>query len=212
MSDRFASQGDRVVDILKGFGPSSAGKTLDELQAAARKSNAPAYEFFRRQSERGAWTPELEQLTQAPAVQDAIRSVVKTGANKTVVDGMPPIRNPFSTDAAGNLQLARQADGSIAYPNGQFWDYVQRELRGKAGEAARSGNNDLARDYGNLRTALVNHMDELFPACIAGSQRWRAVDHDEAARDTDRTAGARPKHSGRPVYHVVGFRRPRGPA
>ncbi|HEV2508634.1 hypothetical protein [Bosea sp. (in: a-proteobacteria)] len=164
VSDRFASQGDRVVDILKGFGPSSAGKTLDELQAAARKSNAPAYEFFRRQSEKGAWTPELENLAQAPAVQDAIRSVVKTGANKTVVDGMPPIRNPFTTDAAGNLQLARQADGSIAYPNGQFWDYVQRELRGKAGEAARSGNNDLARDYGNLRKGLVNHLDELFPA------------------------------------------------
>ena len=164
VSDRFASQGDRVVDILKGFGPSSAGKTLDELQAAARKSNAPAYEFFRRQSERGAWTPELENLAQAPAVQDAIRSVVKTGANKTVVDGMPPIRNPFTTDAAGNLRLARQADGSIAYPNGQFWDYVQRELRGKAGEAARAGNNDLARDFGNLRKALVDHVDELFPA------------------------------------------------
>lgn len=164
VSDRFASQGERVVDLLKGFGPSNAGKTLDELQAAARKSNAPAYEFFRRQSERGAWTPELEQLAQAPAVQDAIRSVVKTGANKTVVDGMPPIRNPFITDAAGNLRLARQADGSTAYPNGQFWDYVQRELRGKAGEAARSGNNDLARDYGNLRKALVNHLDELFPA------------------------------------------------
>jgi len=164
VSDRFASQGDRVVDILKGFGPSSAGKTLDELQAAARQSNKPAYEFFRRQSERGAWTPELEQLAQAPAVQDAIRSVIKTGANKTVVDGMPPIRNPFSSDAAGNLRLARQADGSIAYPNGQFWDYVQRELRGKAGEAARSGNNDLARDYGNLRKALLDHVDELFPA------------------------------------------------
>lgn len=163
-ADRFAGQGDRITDILRSFGPSAAGKTLDELQAAARASNRPAYGRAYMQGGRGIWDADLEALAQAPAVQDAIRSVVKTGANKTVAEGMPPIRNPFTTDAAGNLRLARQADGSIARPNLQFWDYVQRELRGKAGEAARAGNKDLASDFNNLRRAIVNRLDEAVPA------------------------------------------------
>lgn len=162
-ADRFAGQGDRIVDLLRGFGPSSAGKTLEELQAAARAANRPAYARAYMQGGAGLWDDNLATLAQAPAVQDAIRSVIKTGANKTVADGMPPIRNPFTTDAAGNLALARQADGSIARPNLQFWDYVSRELRGKAGEAARAGNKDLAGDYTNLRRQLLEQLDAAAP-------------------------------------------------
>lgn len=161
--DRFAGQGDRIVDLLRSFGPSSAGKTLEELQAAARAANRPAYARAYMQGGAGLWDENLASLAQAPAVQDAIRSVIKTGANKTVADGMPPIRNPFTTDAAGNLTLARRADGSIARPNLQFWDYVSRELRGKAGEAARAGNKDLAGDYTNLRRQLLDQLDAAAP-------------------------------------------------
>lgn len=164
VSDRFAGQGDRVVNILQGFGPSSAGKTLEQLEQAARLANRPAYGRAYMQGGGGLWNDTLEGLSQAPAVQDAIRSVLKTGANKTVAEGMPPIRNAFTTDAAGNLTLARQADGSIARPNLQFWDYVSRELRGKAGEAARAGNKDLASDYGNLRRMLLSELDSAVPA------------------------------------------------
>lgn len=164
VSDRFAGQADRVVNILQGFGPSSAGKTLEQLEQAARLANRPAYGRAYLQGGNGLWNETLEGLSQAPAVQDAIRSVMKTGANKTVAEGMPPIRSAFTTDAAGNLTLARQADGLIARPNLQFWDYVSRELRGKAGEAARAGNKDLAGDYSNLRRMLLNELDTAVPA------------------------------------------------
>lgn len=163
-ADRFAGQGDRITELLRSLGPSAAGKTLDELQAAARAANRPAYGRAYMQGGRGIWDADLEALAQAPAVQDAIRSVIKTGANKTVAEGMPPIRNPFTTDTAGSLTLARQADGSIARPNLQFWDYVQRELRGKAGEAARAGNKDLAGDFNALRRAILDRLDEAVPA------------------------------------------------
>lgn len=185
-ADRFAGQGDRITDLLRSLGPSAAGKTLDELQAAARAANRPAYGRAYMQGGRGIWTPDLEGLAQAPAVQDAIRSVIKTGANKTVADGMPPVRNPFTTDAAGNLTLARQADGSIARPNLQFWDYVQRELRGRAGEAARAGNKDLAGDFNNLRRAIVERLDEAVPAFrearSGAAQAFQAEDALEAGQ------------------------------
>jgi hypothetical protein len=217
-SDRFAGQGDRITEILRGLGPSSAGKTLDELQQAARSANRPAYARAYMQGGAGLWTPELAGLAQAPAVQDAIRSVIKTGANKTVADGMPPIRNPFVTDAAGNLTLARQADGSVARPGVQFWDYVQRELRGKAGEAARSGNKDLAGDYNNLRRAIVGHLDEAVPAFrearSGAAQAFQAEDALEAgqkfvtsrmANDEARKALFRMKPAERELF-AEGFR------
>lgn len=184
--DRFAGQGDRITELLRGLGPSSAGKTLEELQQAARLANRPAYARAYMQGGAGLWSDELAGLAQAPAVQDAIRSVIKTGANKTVADGMPPIRNPFVTDAAGNLTLARQADGSIARPNLQFWDYVSRELRGRAGEAARAGNKDLAGDFTNLRRQILNRLDEAVPAFrqarSGAAQAFQAEDALEAGQ------------------------------
>lgn len=217
-SDRFAGQGDRITDLLRSFGPSSAGQTLDDLQAAARAANRPAYGRAYMQGGGGLWTPELEGLAQAPAVQDAIRNVIKTGANKTVVDGMPPVRNPFTTDAAGNLTLNRLPDGSIARPNLQFWDYVQRELRGKAGEAARAGNKDLAGDFNNLRRAIVDRLDEAVPAFrearSGAAQAFQAEDALEAGQkfvasrmgnDEARKALARMKPAERNLF-AEGFR------
>lgn len=186
VSDRFASQGDRVVNILKGFGPSAAGKTLDELEQAARLANRPAYGRAYLQGGNGLWNDNLASLAQAPAVQDAIRSVIKTGANKTVADGMPPIRNPFTTDASGNLTLARRPDGSVATPNLQFWDYVARELRGKAGEAGRGGNKDQAGDFTNLRRMILSELDTAVPAFkearSSAAQFFQAEDALEAGQ------------------------------
>lgn len=185
-ADRFASQGDRITDVLRGFGPASAGKTLDELQAAARLSNRPAYARAYMEGVNGLWGDNIASLAQAPAVQEAIRGVIKTGANKTVADGMPPVRNPFTTDAAGNLTLSRRTDGSIATPNLQFWDYVARELRGKAGEAARAGNKDLAGDFNNLRRMLLNELDTAVPsfkqARSGAAQFFQAEDALEAGQ------------------------------
>jgi hypothetical protein len=218
VSDRFASQGDRVVDILKGFGPSAAGKTMDELEQAARLANRPAYGRAYMQGGNGLWNDNLASLAQAPAVQDAIRSVIKTGANKTVADGMPPIRNPFTTDAAGNLTLARQPGGSVATPNLQFWDYVARELRGKAGEAGRGGNKDLAGDYTNLRRMILTELDTAVPAFkearSGAAQFFQAEDALEAgqkfvtsrmANDEARKAVSRMKPQERELF-AEGFR------
>lgn len=218
VSDRFAGQGDRITNILRGFGPSSAGKTLEQLEQAARLANRPAYGRAYMQGGGGLWNDTLEGLSQAPAVQDAIRSVLKTGANKTVAEGMPPIRNAFSTDAAGNLSLARRADGSIARPNLQFWDYVARELRGKAGEAARAGNKDLASDYGNLRRILLSELDTAIPAFkearSGAAQFFQAEDALEAgqkfvsarmANDEARKAVAKMKPQERDLF-AEGFR------
>ena len=217
-ADRFAGQGDRITDMLRSFGPSAAGKTMEQLEQVARLSNRPAYARAYMEGGNGLWSENIASLAQAPAVQDAIRGVIKTGANKTVADGMPPIRNPFATDAAGNLTLSRRADGSIATPNLQFWDYVARELRGKAGEAARAGNKDLAGDFTNLRRMLLNELDTAVPsfkqARSGAAQFFQAEDALEAgqkfvtsrmANDEARKAVAKMKGPERELF-AEGFR------
>lgn len=217
-ADRFAGQGDRITDLLRSFGPSAAGKTMEQLEQVARLSNRPAYARAYMEGGNGLWSENIASLAQAPAVQDAIRGVIKTGANKTVADGMPPIRNPFATDAAGNLTLSRRADGSIATPNLQFWDYVARELRGKAGEAARAGNKDLAGDFTNLRRMLLNELDTAAPsfkqARSGAAQFFQAEDALEAgqkfvtsrmANDEARKAVAKMRGAERDLF-AEGFR------
>lgn len=164
VKDRFLGQTDRIAETLRSLGRADASKTIDELQNAARAANRPAYMKAYQEGGMGVWSDDLAQIAQAPAVQAAIKDVIKTGANKTVAQGMPPVRNPFTADAEGNLRLAQKADGSVAYPNLQFWDYVQRALRGKEGEAGRAGNKDLASDYGNLRRMIVDNLDNQVPS------------------------------------------------
>lgn len=163
IEERFATQGDRIVDTLRKIGGGNAGRTIDDLRDAAQASNRAAYANAYANGE-GVWSDQLRQLTAAPAVQDAIKSVLKTAANKTVAQGMPPVQRAFVETADGGIDLARRADGSVATPNVQFWDYLQRNLRGKAGEAARAGNNDLAGDYSTLRRQILAEVDEAVPA------------------------------------------------
>ncbi len=164
IDDRFASQGDRVVDVLRTLGGGNVARTLDDMREAAQMSNRVAYSKAYQDGADGVWNAQLEALTAAPAIRAAIRSVQRVGANKTVAQGMPPVRNAFEEAANGGLRLARRADGSTATPNIQFWDYVQRNLRGKAGEAARAGNKDLAADYTALRRQVLESIDEAVPA------------------------------------------------
>lgn len=169
--ERFYGQGDRMADKIGSLGPASAGKTVDEIQAAARAASKPAYAKAYQEGGLGVWNERLAELSQAPAIQEAIKSVVKTGANKTVIDGMPPVKNPFAVDESGMYRiLADRKTGNVAYPNLQFWDYVQRDLRGKMDVAYRQGNKDLGNDFRDLRSAILKEADTAVPSFASARQ------------------------------------------
>ena len=52
----------------------------------------------------------------------------------------------------------------------QFWDHVKRNLDDKISALSRAGENSAARDAAQLRSALVNHLDELVPQYQAARQ------------------------------------------
>lgn len=186
-ADRFAGQGDRITDLLRGLGPASAGKTLDELQAAARKANAPAYRQAYADGEAGLWTDRLSALAQAPAVRDAFKGAIKTGANRTVAEGLPPIRTPFGVDDAGNLVLQKAPDGSVPIPNLRFWDEVQRDLASQIGKAKRGGDDVAVKDLTALKRQILEELDTAVPsfgAARTGAHRaFQAEDALEAGQN-----------------------------
>lgn len=163
INPRFEAQGPRIADMITSQGGGNSVETLAQLQDAARRANRPLYAQAYREGGAGIWTPEIEQLTAAPAMQDAIRGAVRTGANADVAAGFPATRAPFNVAQDGTLSPVIGPDGSRAIPSLQFWDHVQRNLRDMAGSAERGGENHAASVYGSLRRSLLEQLDNAAP-------------------------------------------------
>lgn len=159
ISDRYATQQPRIAEFLKrefDFPDSTA--TIDRLHEAARLTNRPAYKKAYAEGQ-AIWDDGLEQLVQAPVMQQAIRLAFVTGRNRATLDGFGPIKNPFVLNReTGALELQPGV-----FPNLQFWDHVKRNLD-------RTG-----RDGQAFSRALRDHLDDIVPSYAdarAGAARF----------------------------------------
>jgi hypothetical protein len=159
-SDRFESQGSRIVDFVRSLssGGANATRTREDLLAQAAKENAVNYRVAEARGRGAIWDETLEQLAQAPVVQGAIREATRRGANRAAGEGREAITNPFVVDEAG----ARLINPDLP-PNLRFWDQVQRDLRDDVDKLLRTGAKSEARDVENIRRQLNAHLDEMVP-------------------------------------------------
>jgi hypothetical protein len=82
-SDRFSGQGGRVEDWLNTtFNFPNADETQTALKQTARTINRPAYATAYSKGAGGLWDDGLEQMSQAPVVQDAIRKTMVSAKNE----------------------------------------------------------------------------------------------------------------------------------
>lgn len=172
--DRFQSQSERVgsfVESLTGGNRDTAG-TVEDLQRAASQVNRPAYARAYREGQ-AVWTPGLEQLLQAPAVQDAVRQTMRTGGNRAAAQGFQPVRQAFE-EVDGRLTLRTNPDGSRAIPNLQFWDQVKRNLDDMVTAGQREGRGNAAGDVRDLRNMLRDELDRAVPS-YADARRGAAA-------------------------------------
>lgn len=164
------TQLDRAETFIKGLVPrANATQTAEDLQAAARRANEPAYRSAYNQAP-AVWTPELKRLTTAPDVQDAIQKATRIGANKATAEGFKPPVNPFVKLPDGSILPRVKPDGSRALPSLQFWDHVKQALDDKISVAKRAGENGQVRDLTMLKTQLTDHLDSVAPAYKAARQ------------------------------------------
>jgi hypothetical protein len=190
ISERYAGQGERIGGFLKGFlghRVTAGGElsTREALQAAARKANKPAYAKAYQEGE-AVWSDTLEQISQAPDVQAAIRRATRTGANRAAADGFKPVKNPFVTKDE-KLIPAVQPDGSRALPSLQFWDHVKRNLDDQIATLDRAGRKSAAADARDLKNQLVAELDSVVPSYAearAGAARFFGAQDALEAGDT----------------------------
>ncbi len=164
--DRFATQGNRAVAFVKRL----AGGNVDDLaiqegiRYAAKAANDPAYaRAFARPEAQQLFTPELQELMQAPAVQRAASMATTRSANRGAVEGFKAVQNPFHKATDGTFKLRRTADGKLVAPSLRFWDQVKRNLDGEIGKAGRTGDSTLQGDLMGLKRKLVSALDDIVP-------------------------------------------------
>jgi inorganic pyrophosphatase-like protein len=161
--ERFEQQSPRVAGFIRDLtGGGNATDDLERIQDVARRANRPAYRAAYAAGEDGLWTPELERLAGSPAVRRAMQSAVERGRDRAVSEGYGAF-NPGVSFENGVMQFGR-GRGAPPYPNMQFWDYTQRELRDAATAATRSGRNEEAGALNGLRRNLLTELDAANPA------------------------------------------------
>lgn len=161
---RYRNMSPRVADFVRTrTGSRDAGGDLEALQTAAQKANRPAYKAAYVAGDRPIWSPEIERLTSADEVQAAITSAVKRGSNRAVADGMGGFNPPVTVHPDGRFTFNKGPTGVPTYPNIQFWDYVQRNLRDTYKALERVGRNEEADAVNQLRGQLNKELDRLVP-------------------------------------------------
>jgi hypothetical protein len=161
---RFEDQGTRIGGFIRQVtGGGHAGQNIDALESAARRANAPAYRSAYAAGDRPIWSPELERLVSSPSVEKAIGGAATRGKDRAVLDGMGGFNPAITVSPSGVVTFNKGPKGVPTYPNIQFWDYAQRELKDLAEKARRAGANEEAGAMFGLHKQLNQELDRLVP-------------------------------------------------
>src|SRR5215831_6869108 len=161
--DRFAGQSKRAGDFIKGLtGGADAAGDLEAIRERARVINRPRYNLAYMAGDRPIWSPELERLSASPAIQRAMGSAITSGKDRRIAFG----RNPQT--------------GGTTYPNIQYWDYVQRDLKDMA-EKIAGREPDKAMFLNKLHQQLNGELDKLVPTFQTARQgAWKSFQAEDA--------------------------------
>lgn len=167
LRNRAQGQVPRVVDVVRRLvGGNSSMANRDALRRAAAQTNTPAYRRAMSDPQaQSVWDGVLSDLTGAPEVQSAIRQAAAKGRSAAVMEGVPPIRNPFRMDQTGRMVPVQGVT-----PNLRFWDEVKKQLDAVGTREART----FAR-------TLRDHLDTIVPSYgVARAGAARFFDAEDA--------------------------------
>ncbi|WP_445222261.1 hypothetical protein ACKWRH_21640 [Bradyrhizobium sp. Pa8] len=154
IDDRFEEQSPRLAAWLRStFHYPNADAQQTALDNIARTVNRPNYAKAYADGANLKFTETLEQISQAPVVQEAIRRAMASAKNEAAKLGFTPPKTPFRFDETGRLKLKVNEDGSKMEPNLQFWDHVKRALD-------KTGTPE-AKDWARI---LREHLDDVVPS------------------------------------------------
>lgn len=176
ITQRFLGQTGRVEGDIRSMFPDAVdyAQTIDRLNTQARAANTPAYRTAYNEGSSGVFNDELYNLTQAPAVREAMRDVGRRAGNQEVY-GQPigNIVDPFAFGRDG--QLIAKEGMAATDANLRYWDLVKRNLDDQVTSLYRQGKPSEAGDIRNIRDQLRATLDDIVPSY--GAARSTAAQH-----------------------------------
>jgi hypothetical protein len=164
LDPRYAGQANRVSSWLGHmFNFPNAFHQERALTASKNAVNNPNYRAAYTAGAGHVGSPELERLAGFGEVADAMRKAMKNADTEAAIGGYGAMNPRITLTPDGRVQFNRQPNGMPAYPDLQFWDLTQRELRSQQQQALRAGNDTDARRYGALRRMLNDELDQQVP-------------------------------------------------
>lgn len=145
---RFETQGGRTEDFLRGLvrTHANAGATREVLEKTAQTARKPFYDFAYKRGSGGIWDQELSELSQAPAVQAAVKAAITQAENRS---------------ASGRAGQLISQDGK---PTLEFWDLVKKQLDQEINVAKRAGRKEDVMEINDLRSIIVGKLDAAVPS------------------------------------------------
>lgn len=165
VQDRFEGQGERAGAAIRGLMPGGADafKTAEKLLSDYNAARGPAYRAAYKAGDRPIRSDELERLASIPAVENAMKSAVTSGANRAGAEGYGGFNPGVTITPDGRIEFAKGPKGIPVYPNLQFWDSAYRDLRDKAGSLFRSGEKDNGSALASLANSMRSELDKIVP-------------------------------------------------
>lgn len=158
----YENQAERIGGYIRQkTGAYDAGADLEAIRSAARRENRARYNPAYRAGDRPIQVSE--DLLGSPAMLSAIKGAVERGKDRAVLDGYGGFNPGVTITPDGRLIFNKGANGVPTYPNVQFWDYVQRELRQEAKVADRSGHTETSSVVNGIRDKLLAQVDKSVP-------------------------------------------------
>ncbi len=180
---RQQDQAERIANDLSTLTGSTqtARQAIDANMAARAENAAPLYSAAYNAGDQMIWSPELERLTGAPEVQQAMRSAVSGWQRSQIAAGYGAATPGAVVNKIGDMAGVETSAPALqitggrvpAYPNLQFWDYTKNALDDMiAAEIKPDGSltkkgRDLTILVGKMRNELDNQVPEYATARAA---------------------------------------------
>lgn len=163
--ERFEGQSARTVDFLRGLvqTPGNAVASRDQLTAAARKANNPAYRAAYEAGDRPIWTQTLERLTGAPMVRKAMEDAAVSGKDRAIAEGYGAFNTRVKFEPSGRITFTKGPEGVPTFPNLQYWDAVKQELDNIVSKAKAVNDKQAVDLASGLVRTLRNELDQVVP-------------------------------------------------
>lgn len=145
---RFGTQAGRFEQGLHNLipTPGAAGVTRDALDRTAQSARSPFYQAAMRKGAAGIFDDELYALSQAPAMQQAVKEAIKQAENRAVSTRSGPMVSPDGTK-----------------PTLEFWDLVKKRLDQSINVAKREGRKEDVMVLNDIRKTMLDKLDSAVP-------------------------------------------------